>query len=219
MKSLNPFNAPRSPQAEQQRMRQERFKVVMWTVVLANMLLLVGLLIQGCQQEPAVNESPGGSAAEMTSPDTNRAAMSQPAPDTNAPVAPSFAAPMTNAAPEPAVGSAAPEQVQAGSKPYVVAKGDSFYKIAKANGVSMKALAAANPGVNSAKLKVGQKLQLPAGAPPATASVASAPAHTSAKAEWRVVKPFDFWWFCESAGGLSSGCGAGSSTGNACGGV
>jgi phosphatidylglycerophosphatase A len=37
--------------------------------------------------------------------------------------------------------------------------------------------------------------------------------------EWRVVKPFDSWWFCESAGGLSSGCGAGSSTSNACGGV
>src|SRR5208283_1434371 len=37
--------------------------------------------------------------------------------------------------------------------------------------------------------------------------------------EWRVVKPFDFWWFCESAGGFSSGCGAGSSMSNACGGV
>jgi CTP synthase (UTP-ammonia lyase) len=37
--------------------------------------------------------------------------------------------------------------------------------------------------------------------------------------EWRVVKRFDFWWFCESAGGLSSSCGAGSSTSNACGGV
>jgi LysM repeat protein len=44
-----------------------------------------------------------------------------------------------------------------------VAKGDSFYKVAKANGVSLKALGDANPGVDSAKLKVGQVLQLPAG--------------------------------------------------------
>jgi len=37
--------------------------------------------------------------------------------------------------------------------------------------------------------------------------------------EWRVVKPLDSWWFCESAGWFSSGCGAGTSKGNVCGGV
>ena len=62
-----------------------------------------------------------------------------------------------------------------GAKQYMVVKGDSFYKIARANSISMKALADANPGVNSAKLKVGQTLQIPAGAEPATASAASAP--------------------------------------------
>ena len=191
MKSLNPFNAPGSLQVEQQQMRRERFKVVMWTVVGANLLLLAGLLIQGCQREPATTETPGGTAAETTSPDTNRAAMAQPAPNTNPPVAPNFAAPVTNTAPEPAVVTPAPAAVQAGgAKPHVVVKGDSFYKIAKANGVSMKALSDANPGVDSGKLKVGQTLQLPASAAPAAAaavaatpaSVASAPAHASTKA-------------------------------------
>ena len=57
-----------------------------------------------------------------------------------------------------------------GAKQYVVVKGDSFYKIAKVNSISMKALADANPGVDSAKLKVGQTLQIPAGAEPATAT-------------------------------------------------
>jgi LysM repeat protein len=55
-------------------------------------------------------------------------------------------------------------------------KGDSFYKIAKANGVSLKALAEANAGIDSAKLKVGQVLQLPAGAEPGTTVSASVPA-------------------------------------------
>lgn len=57
-----------------------------------------------------------------------------------------------------------------------VLKGDSFCKIAKANGVSLKALAEANPGIDSAKLKVGQVLQLPVGAEPGTTISASVPA-------------------------------------------
>ena len=61
-------------------------------------------------------------------------------------------------------------------------KGDSFYKIARAHRISAKALEAANPGVNSAKLNVGQVLQLPAGAELATTSAVSAPKHASAKA-------------------------------------
>jgi LysM repeat protein len=69
-------------------------------------------------------------------------------------------------------------------------KGDSFYKIAKANGVSVRALTDANPGVDSAKLKIGQVLQIPAGVQPAAASSASStapagvepPAHAKASA-------------------------------------
>ena len=45
---------------------------------------------------------------------------------------------------------------------YVVVKGDSLWKIAKKNGVTLKALEAANPGVDPTKLKVGQKLSIPA---------------------------------------------------------
>jgi len=182
VKSLNPFDAPGLLQAERQRIRRERFKFAVWTIVGANVLLFAGLLIQGCQREPATAGTLDGSAAEMTPPDTNGAAMAQSTPETNAPVTPSFAAPATNTVPEAAVTSAAPGPVQTGAKPYVVAKGDSFYKIAKAKGVSMKALAEANPGVDSAKLKIGQALQLPAGAEPAAASSAGSPARASTAA-------------------------------------
>jgi LysM repeat protein len=182
VKALNPFNAPGSPQAEKQRLRRERFKFVVWTIVVANVLLLMGLVIQGCKQEPAAGEMSGGSAAEMASSDTNGTATTQPTSDTNAPVPPTFQAPATNTASEPVVTNATPSPVQAATKQYMVAKGDSFYKIARANGVSIKALADANPGVDSAKLKVGQTLQLPAGAAPSATSTASAPAHASATA-------------------------------------
>ena len=46
---------------------------------------------------------------------------------------------------------------------YVVVKGDSLAKIAKKSGVTLKALQAANLGVIPTKLKIGQKLVLPAG--------------------------------------------------------
>jgi len=46
---------------------------------------------------------------------------------------------------------------------YTVKAGDGLAKIAKAHGVSLEALEAANPGVDSRKLKVGQKLVLPKG--------------------------------------------------------
>ena len=62
---------------------------------------------------------------------------------------------------------------------YVVAKGDSFYTIAKKAGVSMKAVEQANPGVSSTRLKIGQKLQLPA---PGSAATAPAPSAASSVA-------------------------------------
>jgi LysM repeat protein len=49
-----------------------------------------------------------------------------------------------------------------GSSDYTIVKGDSFGKIAKANHTTIKAIEAANPGVNSNKLKIGAKIKLPA---------------------------------------------------------
>jgi LysM repeat protein len=64
-------------------------------------------------------------------------------------------APIVTPTPQPAL--------PAGAQEYTVAKGDSFYSIAKKLGVSANAIAKANPGVDSTRLKVGQKLQVPAG--------------------------------------------------------
>jgi LysM repeat protein len=178
---LDPFSGPGTFKAERQQQRREQFKVAVWAIIWANVVLFGGLLIQGCQRDPAAAETSGGGTAEVASSDTNGVAAAPANPDTNSPVATAPEAAPTNSLPE-AAPMVAPTPVQASAKPYTVAKGDSFYKIAKANGVSMKALMAANPGVDSAKIKVGQVLQIPAGAEPATAVSATSPAPASATA-------------------------------------
>jgi LysM repeat protein len=195
MKTRNPFIVVGSLEVERQRRRRVRFKIAVWTIVGATVLLVAGLLIQGCEREPATAGTGDGTPFEATSSDTNGTAMAQQTPRTNALVTPTFEAPMPNATAPVAGTNAALEPTPPSARRYVVVKGDSFYKIAKANGISMKALADANPGVDSAKLKIGEVLQLPAGAEPAATSPEEAPARpsttTSQPAGRYVVKPGD----------------------------
>ena len=59
-------------------------------------------------------------------------------------------------------GKAARGEVVAGPGEYVVKAGDSFAKIGRAHGgFTPGEVAAVNPGVDSSKLKVGQKIKLP----------------------------------------------------------
>lgn len=80
---------------------------------------------------------------------------------------------------------------------YTVAKGDSFYSIAKKNNTTLAAITKANPGVDSKKLKIGQKIKLPeagavaaAGAKPTDAApmAAAAPAPAAATSAYVVKK-------------------------------
>jgi LysM repeat protein len=63
---------------------------------------------------------------------------------------------------KPAVGKGgSKEPVVAGPDEYVIKAGDSFAKIARAHGCSIGDLSAVNPGVDSSKLRPGQKIKLP----------------------------------------------------------
>lgn len=182
MNTRNPFDMSGSLQAERQGIRRKRLKIVVWTVVGANVLLFAGMLIEGCQREPASTESQDTNAVGTAASDTNGPAVAQETPATNAPVPPTFQPPAPDTGVAAAVTNTAPEPVQLSARQYVVVKGDSFYKIARANKVSVKALAGANPGVDSAKLKVGQVLHLPSGAELAAASASTSPSSASATA-------------------------------------
>ena len=59
-------------------------------------------------------------------------------------------------------GKAAAGPVVAGPDEYVIKAGDTFAKIGRAHGATTAEVQAVNPGVDSSKLKVGQKIKLPA---------------------------------------------------------
>lgn len=65
--------------------------------------------------------------------------------------------------PAAAAGKGARGEVVAGPGEYVIKAGDTFAKIGRAHGGFTGAeVAAVNPGVDASKLKVGQKIKLPA---------------------------------------------------------
>ena len=142
MNSPNPF-VPQGSLLELQSKRRSRVKVAVLCVLAVNVIGLTALLMQGCKREQTEAEN-------QPTLDTNETAMM----NTNLP-----AEVASNPPVQPPAAVAAPPET-AGTE-YVVVKGDSFWKIAKKNGVTVKAIQAANPGVDPAKLKVGQKLNIP----------------------------------------------------------
>jgi len=65
-------------------------------------------------------------------------------------------------APKAANVKAAAGPAVAGPDEYVIKAGDTFAKIARAQGATLADVQAVNPGVDASKLKVGQKIKLPA---------------------------------------------------------
>ena len=136
----------------------------------------MALLMQGCQKAPDATKT-----TEMV--------------DTNAPIAPTFVettniapiVPQTNFAVTPET-SAPPTMVQTSPPPVVteplpldtqpqtpppsqvtqhkIVAGDTLGKLARYYKVSVKAIEAANPGIDSTRLKIDQIVQIPAPAPP-----------------------------------------------------
>ena len=49
----------------------------------------------------------------------------------------------------------------AGPDEYIIKAGDTFAKIARAHGTTIDAMQQVNPGVDSSKLKIGQKIKMP----------------------------------------------------------
>jgi len=172
------------------------FKILM--ILAIHVVVIGGLLLQGCSKDKATTTSTSGTevaAATNTSPMSTTpeftpapvasnnvvsAPAATPAMTTPTPVASTgnlSAAPMT----QPMVSTpvAAPVVASGTATEYVIASGDLLSTIAKKNGVTVKALLEANPGIEPKKLQIGHKIQIPAG----SAVVAKASSSTSAVAE------------------------------------
>ncbi len=190
MSSPNPL-IPQGSLLEQQAKSKSTFHVAALIVGL-HVFLLGGLLIIGCKREepkpsveaPPITDSfaPVPVITETNLTDTGFGA--PPAGDfgqvpTNtvppvtyeAPYSP-ISAPLTEA---PAV-----EQPMMATSEYEVKKGDIAGRIASRHHVTLKQMQEANPGVDLSRIRIGQKLLLPAGAAPGGAG---APAATESVAD------------------------------------
>jgi LysM repeat protein len=184
MSTPNPL-VPQGTNANTPKVRSN-IKIAVATILAIHVVLFGGLLLQGCKpdhQTAAADQptnalpsfDPGVFAAQQQS----QAQPGQPVASATDP-APGLPAAMIAPPPMPALG-AQPEVIAppvAAAGEYTVKPGDSFEKIAKANSTTVKAITAANPGVDSRKLKINQKLVLPPPGVPAT-TAAAAPVETA----------------------------------------
>ncbi len=165
MNNPNPF-VPKGSLLEQQSHRRSRLKLGVFCVLAVTVTGLVAALIQGCKREkPSEDLNPPSLDASMTNTDIGTTnpplnEVSNP-PVTVPPIASNPPPVIPQSIVAPPITPVQPVMQTAGSE-YVIVKGDTLAKIAKKNGVTLKALQAANPGVIPTKLKVGQKLMLPA---------------------------------------------------------
>jgi LysM repeat protein len=177
MNNPNPF-VPKGSLLEQQNQRRIHLKLGVYCVLAVSCAGLMAMLIQGCKQkenpqDTSLSADNTNNTATTSTPDlaatssnTNLGAPS-PGPagitSSNPPVG---TAPIPAPAPQPVVLPGIvppPEPPVTATGDYTVVKGDSLAKIAKKVGVTLKALQDANKTVQPTKLKIGQKLVIPAG--------------------------------------------------------
>lgn len=160
-----------------------RLKLAILVVLAMHVLLFGGLLLQGCKPEstertPVYGDAPPPAQLPSPPPVTEPAApppdLTTGAPPVSAPaVTPPVTMPLEPLPPQPA-----PTAQQ-----YEVAAGDTFYSIGQKFGVSMKAIADANPGVDPRRLRIGQKLVIPAPQPATAGAPVAAPTPAGAPGE------------------------------------
>ena len=186
MNNQNPL-IPQGSLLEQKNKTRIRVKIAVIFVLALHGIGLLALLMQGCG-----HENTGASGSTPANSNSTSAGMSEPIP--------SFVAP-TNAAPEAtsAISSASsppaaaptnqaqpplpPENTNAtfvapqpGVSEYKIAKGDTLFKLHRKFHVGLQELIAANPGVDSTRLKIDQTIHVPA--PTAPAATPSGPGVT-----------------------------------------
>lgn len=171
-------------------------RIAVFTILAVHVVLLGALLLQGCKRTSTEADA-GKAAAPLASfaPTTNvvspppeiatftpppEPVKVEPPPPAPAPapavVTPPPPEPITPPPPTPAVVPPPPSAPSAPDREHTVAKGESFFTIAKKYGVTSKAIADANPGVDSRRLKLNQKLKIPAAVEAAPTAPEAAPA-------------------------------------------
>lgn len=172
MKTTNP--SPLVPQGTLPDNRgKSRVQFTVLTILAVHAVVLGVVLLQGCKrtsadpnlelQALATNTPPPEAIAPppISIPPPHVAQVPPPQPVQLETQAPPPSIPIAPPAEQTSIPSQLPTGNGAASQ-HVVVKGDTFSTIAKKYGVSTKAVAEANAGVDPTKLKIGQKLAVPA---------------------------------------------------------
>lgn len=166
MNTPNPL-IPQGSLLEQKAKGKPHLRVA-YIIVAVHLVFLGGLLIQGCKRDDTTSSRGGQSTNDTTLPPlgqadltnlTAQAATNTTTPDLGLPPLGTPATPAVTQTPPPPATDLTPT---AATRDYVVLHGDNFTTIGKKFGVTATAIAKANPGVDSTRLKVGQKLVIPA---------------------------------------------------------
>ena len=179
MNNQNPL-IPHSSALEQKNKGRARVKLAVFVVLAVHGVALMALLMQGCGQS---KEPTPPVETEVTNAPPAFVETSNVPPETSsAPVV--VTAPVAPTTPEVTPPSAPPSAPPAGATEYAIAKGDYLEKIAKNFHVTVKAILEANPGIEPTKLKIGQKIHIPAAVAPTTsAATGAASGETAATGE------------------------------------
>lgn len=192
--------SPLVPQGSLPDKGRSHFRITVLATVAVHVVLLCVLLIAGCNKKDTTDQAAnldnsGGTPAPTSTepppwPTTPPTPPPSPTQD-NAVVAPPPLAPSNHTVVAPPV-PFTPEPVvpaPAVGTEHTIVKGELLSTIAKKYGVGWKAIEAANPGINPNRLKIGDKIKIPApksGAAPAAAPNAPAVAGDGAVKTYKV---------------------------------
>jgi LysM repeat protein len=154
--------SPLIPQGTFPDKGKSHIRIAVFTILAIHVVILGALLIAGCKRTeeppPLADTTNVFTPAPFEPPPVTPV----PPPVTNVPApAPGIVTPPIDTPPPP------PPPAGLGTE-HTIIKGESFYTLGKKYGVSFKAIAEANPGVDPTRLKIGQKVNIPpprAGAP------------------------------------------------------
>jgi len=151
---------------------RSHIRIAVFTILAVHIVLLGALLMAGCKKTAETDTADKGNS-------NNYAPVVMPE-VTNPPVVAITNPPTAVASNPPSITTILPPPDQTPppslGTDHVVVKGDSFYTLSKKYNVTMRAIGDANPGVDSSKLKIGQKLKIPAASVGSATSLAHAPA-------------------------------------------
>lgn len=178
---------PQGSLQQHQSKGKSTIRIAVFTIIALHAFIFTGLLMQsGCRPDADKNASKTSGTSSATNnevpkldPGYYTTSRELPSVATNLPPATNVQMPTDLAqstSPPPPLTTTVPPAVSetpGQAKEYTIVKGDTLGNLAKTHGVTIAALNKANPGLEPTKLRIGQKIQIPAPAAAAASSSAA----------------------------------------------